>query len=129
MVYTRTQLKSDINRGIQNKKGMLIDFGDTCNNAVRRVVADLDLRSLRRKADLQPKLFNNVFDYAWPTDGKGYGIIDIQAGCSRENRNRTDTIVHVYNGVTEIALRILDFNGGIFFSPQFLFKLCNHRTA
>jgi hypothetical protein len=84
-IYTRSQLKSDINRGIQGKIGMLVDEDDTVNEVVRDVLGDVDLRSARRKASLTPALFNGIFDYAWPTDGKSQSIIDIPAQ-AREQR-------------------------------------------
>ena len=82
-IYTRTNLKTSINRGIHGKQGLLIDFDDTVNEAVRTVLQDIDIRSTRRRADLQPKLFTDVFDYAAPADLKRYGIIDIPAQVKR----------------------------------------------
>lgn len=75
--YTQTQLKTRINAGIKGKIGMLIDAQDTMNQAVREVISDLDMRSAIRKTSLTPSLFNNVFEYACPSDLKGHALIDI----------------------------------------------------
>lgn len=75
--YTRSNLKSRINAGILGKIGMLVSSEDMINQAAREVASEMDLRSLRRKADLSPKLFEQIYDYASPSDLLAYKIIDI----------------------------------------------------
>lgn len=84
-IYTRAQLKSDINRGIFGKIGMLIDEDDTCNEVVRAVNSDMDLRSLRRRAVLAPNLYNGINDYAAPADLDAGKIVDIPAQAKRQD--------------------------------------------
>lgn len=83
MIYTRAQLKTRINAGIQGKIGMLISAEDTMNEVVRDVLAANDLRSTKRKATLSPNLFNGINDYLCPSDLKGYGLVDIPGQAKR----------------------------------------------
>lgn len=76
--YTQTQLLSDVNGKIKGKAGILIDAQSTLNQGVRQVLAEIDLVSTRRRIPLTPNLFSGIFEYAAPTDLKGYGIISVQ---------------------------------------------------
>ena len=78
MQYTFSQLKNDINSKIKGKIGILTDVRSLINSGVRQVIADLDLLTTRRKTKLTPNLFSGIYEYAAPTDLKGYGIITIQ---------------------------------------------------
>ena len=66
--YTRANYKTRINAGIQGKIGMLISDEDTMNEAARQVIADIHLRSARRKADLSPNLFKDIYQFSAPSD-------------------------------------------------------------
>jgi len=77
-IFTQSQLKSDCNAKIKGKVGILIDFQSTLNQGVRQVLSELDLVSNRRRSQLTPNLFSGLFEYAAPTDLKGYGIITVQ---------------------------------------------------
>lgn len=77
-IYTRTLLKTSLNGRIHNKAGILADVNTTINDSVREVVSGLDLRSMKRKSTLAPNLFNDIFQYTWPTDGKGTKIVGLQ---------------------------------------------------
>lgn len=83
MSYTRADLNSAINKRIHGKKDMLLDINDSINTSVRNVISDIDLRSTRRRADISPKLFTDINEYACPTDLKGYKIIDVPAQVKR----------------------------------------------
>jgi hypothetical protein len=78
MIYSFSQLKSDVNARIKGKIGILISSRNTLNQGVRQTFSDLDLLTARRKAPLTPNLFSGIFEYAAPTDLKGYGVITIQ---------------------------------------------------
>ena len=84
-VYTRSQLMARINAGIHGKQGMLIDADEVCNEAVRQVTSDIDLRSARRRGTLSPNLYNGIFDYVCPTDLDASKIIDIPAQAKRQD--------------------------------------------
>jgi hypothetical protein len=57
---------------------------NTCiNRAVREVIADVDLRSTKRKSALAPNLFDDIWDHTCPTDLKGMGIVDIRPQIKR----------------------------------------------
>lgn len=84
-IYTRSQLKSRVNAGIQNKIGLLINVDDTLNEAVREVLTEIRIRSTRRKAALVPNLLTGSFEYAVASDLHGLGIIDIPAQAKRED--------------------------------------------
>lgn len=76
--YDYSTLQSDVNAKIKGKLGVLISPRSTLNQGVRQVLADLDLLTTRRRAQLTPNLFSGLFEYAAPTDLKGYGIITVQ---------------------------------------------------
>lgn len=75
--YTQDNLRSRINAGVKGKIGMLVNSQDTINQAVREVIADLDLRSTIRKTQLTPGLFNEIFQYSCPTDLKDQAVLGI----------------------------------------------------
>jgi len=77
-IYTQSILQSDINSKIKGKIGIISDPQSIINSGVRQVLADLDLLTTRRRTRLTPNLFSGVFEYAAPTDLKGYSIITIQ---------------------------------------------------
>lgn len=81
--YTRAQFKSRINSKIKGKIGILVNANDTMNEIARQVFSDVDLVSSRRKTALTPNLFNKVFEYAAPTDLKGYALINIEPQTDR----------------------------------------------
>ncbi len=84
-IYTQSQLQQDVNSKIKGKIGSLIDIQSTLNQGVRQALSEIDFRSMRRRTALTPNLFSGVFEYAAPTDLKGYGIISVQ------NQKRTRT--------------------------------------
>lgn len=77
--YTYANLKSSVNAAIHNKVAILADPRVTINDAVLDAWSTLDIRSAKRKSSLAPNLFNDVFEYAWPTDGKNQKVIGLQA--------------------------------------------------
>lgn len=77
-IYTQAQLKSDVNGKIKGKIGVLIDAQSTLNQGVRQGLSQIDMRSMRRRTALVPNLFSGLFEYAAPSDLKGYGIISVQ---------------------------------------------------
>lgn len=77
-IYTQSQLRSDVNARIKGKIGILVDSQSTLNQGVREVLSDLDLITTRRRAPLVPNLYAGLFEYAAPTDLKGYSVITIQ---------------------------------------------------
>lgn len=76
--YQYTDVLSAVNGLIFGKKGVLISQRGTINRAVRDVVRDIDLRSLKRRATLAPNLFTDVFDYNAPSDLKDNAVVDVQ---------------------------------------------------
>lgn len=84
-VYTRSQLKSDINQGIQGKIGMIANQDDFVNSVVRNVKNEVAIRSSRRKQTLSPDLFNGVYQYACPADLHHLRLIDIPAQAKRQD--------------------------------------------
>jgi hypothetical protein len=85
-MINRTSLKNNIATMIS---GTLEDddLDIIVNRAVREVVSDSDLRSCIRRAALSPNLFDEIYQYAAPSDLKGDKIIDIKP---QVNRFRND---------------------------------------
>ena len=77
-IYTRNDLKDRINAGIKGKQSMMVDIGQTMNFAVRSVMNDIDIQSVRRKAILAPGLFEQTFQYPAPVDLNSNKLISIQ---------------------------------------------------
>lgn len=67
-IYTRSDLKSRINAGIQNRIGMIVDPDGLVNDVVRSVFLETDLRSAKRRTQLTPDLVQGVFPYNCPAD-------------------------------------------------------------
>lgn len=84
-IYTRSQFKQDINRGIQGRIGLLISAEDTMNEAVRETLNEVRVRSTKRRSQLVPNLLNGVFEYAVATDLHGIAISDVPAQAKRED--------------------------------------------
>jgi len=59
------------------------DFLTVANRAVRDVLSDIDLRSSIRSDALSPNLFDDVFQYTYPSTMKGDKIIDIKPQIKR----------------------------------------------
>ena len=83
--YTRAQLKSAINAGIQNRQGMIVDFDETINKTVRLCMKNLDFATAIRKVLLAPSLYNGIYDYPCPSDLSQQKIIDIPAQAGRQD--------------------------------------------
>jgi len=85
-VYTRSALKTNISSMVS---GIVSDTDQNTilNRAVREVLSDIDMRSMKRKTYLVPNLFSDIYDYAAPSDLKDTGIIDVRP---QINRGRHD---------------------------------------
>lgn len=58
------------------------------NRAVRMVLADVDTRGTRRRSQITPGLFDDIYDYSCPTDMKAEAIIDIIPQANRTTAHR-----------------------------------------
>lgn len=86
-VFTRTILNTSVKAEIPG--GVTTADKDALSNAaVREVLLKIDLRSTKRRAALSPNLFNDAYDYAWPSDAKNWAFIDL---VDQINRTKEDT--------------------------------------
>jgi hypothetical protein len=79
-----TYARSAIKTNIATKISGTISDGDLntiLNEAVKEVVADVDLYSMKRRTLLAPNLFDDIFDYTCPTDFKA--LVDVQPQIKR----------------------------------------------
>lgn len=80
--YSRTILQADV-------QALLTDTVDTTNlnliinKSVIDVLSDIDMRSAIRRTAVSPNLFDDIFEYACPTDLKADKVIDIQPQIKR----------------------------------------------
>lgn len=77
--YTYTNLKDAIIADastISNIQGII-------NRTVREVIADIDLRSTKRKSQVSPEIMNDVNTYGAAADMKEMALIDLQAQIGR----------------------------------------------
>lgn len=79
----QTELYAIINSASHGKFSQVQDRQVIVNRAVRSVLADMDLRSTKRKSTLSPNLFSDVYDYTAPSDIKGEKIIDLRKQVNR----------------------------------------------
>jgi hypothetical protein len=75
--YTYADIYAKLNGRIHAKILNLEDPRETINSAVNFVTGDIDLRSCKRKATASPNIFDDIYDYACPTDLKGIALIDV----------------------------------------------------
>jgi hypothetical protein len=82
-VYSQSDLYAIVNGNVHSKFAQVNDRQVIVNRAVRFVLGDVDLRSTKRKARLSPNMFDDVYDYAAPSDLRGNKIIGIQKQINR----------------------------------------------
>lgn len=92
MVYTYTDIKDLVNGALHGKVDNLQSALKTINQGVRKALGSVDLRTTKRKANISPNLFNEVYDYACPTDLKGMAIIDVAPQVNRERDQDVDLV-------------------------------------
>src|SRR3990167_9507216 len=85
---TQTEFFAIVNGMMSGKFATVQDRQVIANRAVRYAVGDVDLRSLKRSAQLAPNLFANSYEYAAPSDLKGEKIIDIRKQVNRPSNER-----------------------------------------
>lgn len=113
-IYTRSDLKTRINAGIQNRIGMLVDADGMVNDLVRDLFLRHDLRAAKRRTVLSPNLVNGIFPYTCPSDLKGDKIIDIPAQAKRQDGSFTlvtPTEFRIHNGARVGEVAVEDYNG------------------
>ena len=91
-LYTRAQLKASINARIHGKIGAITNPNTLCDDVVNEV-SGLYLRTAKRKAPLAPNLFNDIYQYAAPTDIDGGKLIGIQPQSMNRDRNNIWSLV------------------------------------
>jgi hypothetical protein len=74
--YTRAALKASVNARIHGKLGLLTNVNQMLDDVVNDATSYL--RSAKRRIPLAPNLFNDIYQYAAPTDIDGSSLIDIQ---------------------------------------------------
>ena len=81
--YAQSELFSDLDGALHGKSAQLASRQATLNRAVRFVLSDIDMRSMKRKAALSPNLFGNVYEYTAPANIKERAIVDIKRQVNR----------------------------------------------
>ena len=80
--YSRSTLRTNTATMISGTMSTT-DSNPLMNRAVREVLSDVDIRSMKRKSALSPNLFDDVFQYTCPTTLKENKIIDIKPQIKR----------------------------------------------
>lgn len=91
-VYTYSNVKTDVNSGLSGKFDNLKDGRAVVNRAVRHVLGEMDMRSMKRKSQLSPGLFTKVYDYPAPSTLKGNKIVDIKRQVNRTFREEWELV-------------------------------------
>lgn len=84
--FQYSDLRDSINGRIHGKIGLITNTRQLINDVVNEV-SGLTLRSAKRKAVLAPNLFNDIYQYAAPSDIDGNHLIDIQPQSMKRDRN------------------------------------------
>ena len=84
--FTQAKLNTEV-AAIVSGEFSAANFLTIANRSVRDVLSEIDLRSSIRSSALSPNLFDNVFQYTYPSDAKGDKVIDIKP---QEKRGRFD---------------------------------------
>jgi len=82
--YSQSELQDIVDSMMHGKFSQVQNRQRTMNRAVRFVNNDIDLKSHKRKSQLSPNLFSDVYQYTAPTDLKQNKIIDIRKQVNRE---------------------------------------------
>ena len=77
MIYTYSDIKNAVQDISRKTISALTQERPLINRAVREVWSEVDIRTSKRRSNLSPALFQDVYEYAKPTDMKGLGLIDI----------------------------------------------------
>jgi len=75
-----------VNGKIKGKIGVLVNPRSTLNQAAREVFSQIDLSTSIRRTPLTPNLFQKQYEYAAPTDLKGFSLINIQPQTGRSQK-------------------------------------------
>jgi len=94
--YTQTNLFDAVNGAVHGKSSQSQSRQNQVNRAVRFVLTDIDMRSMKRKEALSPNLFRDVYDYTAPSNLKGRTIIDIKR---QVQRSQNEKFIHLSNDV------------------------------
>jgi len=78
--FSRTNLKTKVATKVSGTISDT-DLSTILNDAALETLGDVDLKSMKRKSALSPNMFDDIYDYTYPTDCKS--IIDIQPQIKR----------------------------------------------
>ena len=80
--FAQSELNTSVGKGLT---GDIVDadFLTIANDAVKEVIADIDLRGCIRSSALSPYLFDGINQYSYPTDAKGDKVIDVEPQMGR----------------------------------------------
>lgn len=113
---TQAEFKAIVNGNVHSKFGQCSDTIVVMNRGVRFVLGDLDLRSLKRYGALSPNLFDDIYEYAAPSDLKGEKVIDIRKQTNRTQADRfllvDDAAFDRTKGLSPYRIAIRDENFG-----------------
>jgi len=139
-VYSQNDLFDIVNTNVHGKFAQVQSRQITVNRAVRTVLGEVDLRSTKRSAQLSPNMYEDVYEYAAPTDLKGEKIIDLRKQVNRSSMERwllvDDDDFDRTKGLSQhrIALRDENFSkllriDGVEGSDSLVLNTCESLTA
>src|SRR3990167_8153948 len=87
-IYSQSDFYEMVDGMVHQKFAQCNDRQVISNRAVRTVLGEVDLRSSKRSAQLSPNMYEDVYEYAAPTDLKGEKIIDLRKQVNRSSMER-----------------------------------------
>ena len=75
-VYTYTNVKEQVLTDTTGQNAFTA-LRNVLNRSIRRVLAEVDLRSSKRRARVAQRIFDDIHDYTCPTDLKDTAVIDL----------------------------------------------------
>ncbi len=86
--YSQSDLYLIVNGMVHQKFSQVSDRQVVSNRAVRFVLGDMDLATMKRQVALSPNMFTNIFDYTAPSDLKGNKIVDLRKQVNRPSTEK-----------------------------------------
>ncbi len=117
-MYNISKLKADLTAVIHGTTlDQITGVDNIIDRAARELLLTVDPQETKRLVQLTNQIFNQVYDYACPTDLKGNAVIDIRP---QVNRYPSDLYLQIYNQAFDLAKQYtlqpnftINFNTGL----------------
>jgi hypothetical protein len=118
MAYNITQLKADLEGiGHGTTINQITNINGLINRAARQLLLDVDPQETKRIVELGAQLFQDVYNYALPTDVKGNKVIDLFPQVRRSSHDQFQQQYNeefdVYKNKTRTPIFTINFDTSV----------------